>query len=121
MFPFHPSSLILSMIQTVHLSEHFGRLKAVDELELDIPQGEFFAFLGPNAAGKTTTIKMLTGLLRPSSGQCSIGGWNMQGAPEAANRVLAYVPDFPFLYGKLTSAEFMRFIGEVFDVERSVI
>jgi len=104
------------MIQIRNLTKCFGDLKALDDLTLDVAQGEFFAFLGPNAAGKTTTIKLLTGLLRPTSGACAIGGHDLQREPEAAKRLLAYVPDFPFLYEKLTAAEFMRFIGEMFEV-----
>ena len=106
------------MIETVGLSKRFGDLVAVDSLDLNIARGEFFAFLGPNAAGKTTTIKMLAGLLRPSAGRCSIGGFDVQKSPESAKRLLAYVPDFPFLYEKLTCSEFMRFIGELFEIER---
>jgi ABC-2 type transport system ATP-binding protein len=109
------------MIQIQNLTKCFGDLKAVDNLTLDIAKGEFFAFLGPNAAGKTTTIKLLAGLLRPTSGSCAIGGHDVQREPEAAKRLLAYVPDFPFLYEKLTCAEFMRFIGEMFEVERPEI
>jgi ABC-2 type transport system ATP-binding protein len=108
------------MIQTVKLSKQFGRLKAVDELDLDIPQGEFFCFLGPNAAGKTTTIKMLTGLIRPTSGRCAVGGFDTQQSPEEAKSILAYVPDFPFLYDKLTAREFMQFVGDLFNVERTL-
>lgn len=109
------------MIQITHLSKHFGRLKAVDDLNLDIRQGEFFAFLGPNAAGKTTTIKMLTGLLRPTGGSCRIGGFDVQESPEAAKSVLSYVPDFPFLYDKLTAREFMQFVGDLFNMERALV
>ena len=109
------------MIQTTNLSKHFGKLRAVDELNLEVKQGEFFAFLGPNAAGKTTTIKMLTGLLRPSSGCCSVCGYDLQKEPEAAKSVLSYVPDFPFLYDKLTAREFMVFVAELFNVNRSEI
>jgi ABC-2 type transport system ATP-binding protein len=109
------------MIPIRNLTKCFGDLKAVDNLTLDIAQGEFFAFLGPNAAGKTTTIKLLAGLLRPTSGSCAIGGHDVQREPEAAKRLLAYVPDFPFLYEKLTCAEFMRFMGEMFEVERPEI
>jgi ABC-2 type transport system ATP-binding protein len=109
------------MIQIRNLTKCFGDLKAVDDLTLDVAPGEFFAFLGPNAAGKTTTIKLLTGLLRPTSGSCSIGGHDLQREPEAAKRLLSYIPDFPFLYDKLTSVEFMRFIGEMFEVEREEI
>jgi len=104
------------MISTSNLTKKFGKLKAVDNLSLEVAEGEIFAFLGPNAAGKTTTIKMLAGLLRPTAGECSIGGHNVQDEPEAAKRLLAYVPDFPFLYEKLTCGEFMRFIGEMFQV-----
>ena len=107
------------MISTRQLSKHFGQLRAVDELSLEIPQGEFFAFLGPNAAGKTTTIKMLAGLLRPTSGHCLVAGFNIQQQPEAAKSQIAYVPDFPFLYDKLTSREFMRFTGDLFGLDRA--
>ncbi len=106
------------MIQTFELSKNFGKLLAVDRLELEIRPGEFFCFLGPNAAGKTTTIKMLAGLIRPSSGRCIIGGFDVQKLPESAKAILAYVPDFPFLYDKLTAREFMQFVGDLFDLKR---
>ena len=106
------------MIQAFKLSKQFGQLRAVDELDLDVRQGEFFCFLGPNAAGKTTTIKMLTGLLRPSGGRCAVGGFDVQREPEAAKALLAYVPDFPFLYDKLTAREFMQFVGDLFNLDR---
>lgn len=106
------------MIQTQSLTKTFGHLKAVDNLNLDIPQGQFFAFLGPNGAGKTTTIKMLAGLLRPTVGTCTVAGFDVQKHPEKAKAQLAYVPDFPFLYDKLTAREFMHFTGELFGINR---
>ena len=109
------------MIRTLGLSREFGELTAVDRLDLDIPQGEFFAFLGPNGAGKTTTIKMLAGLLRPSAGTAVIAGHDIQREPEQAKRRISYVPDFPFLYDKLTPHEFLQFVGEVFDLPRGEI
>ena len=109
------------MISIRSLTKKFGDLTAVDGLDLEIPAGEFFAFLGPNAAGKTTTIKLLAGLLRPSAGEVLIGGHAMQREPEKARALLAYVPDFPFLYDKLTAAEFMRFVGDIFRMERAQI
>jgi ABC-2 type transport system ATP-binding protein len=109
------------MIQIHNLSKNFGKLRAVDNLNLDIKQGEFFAFLGPNAAGKTTTIKMLTGLIRPSAGRCIVHGHDIQKSPEAAKAILSYVPDFPFLYEKLTCREFMQFVGDIFNMEKSVV
>jgi ABC-2 type transport system ATP-binding protein len=103
------------------LCKNFGQLVAVDQVDLEIARGEFFAFLGPNAAGKTTTIRMLTGLLRPTSGEVRIGGFDMHREPAKAKALLAYVPDFPFLYEKLTSAEFMQFVGDIFRVDRPTI
>lgn len=109
------------MIQIHSLRKEFGALTAVDGIDLDISQGEFFAFLGPNGAGKTTTIKMLAGLLRPTSGEVKIGGYDIQKEPEKAKGLLAYVPDFPFLYDKLTSREFMQFVGELFQMDRKIV
>ena len=109
------------MIRIQGLTKHFGALKAVDGLDLDIAPGEFFAFLGPNAAGKTTTIKMIAGLLKPTSGSVLIGGYDVQREPEKAKAQLAYVPDFPFLYDKLTASEFMQFVGDIFRLDKATI
>lgn len=109
------------MIQTSGLTKNFGALLAVDHLDLDIQQGEFFAFLGPNGAGKTTTIKMLTGLLKPNAGNVRVAGYDIQRDPTAAKRRISYVPDFPFLYEKLTPREFLRFVGEIYDMNKGLI
>jgi ABC-2 type transport system ATP-binding protein len=109
------------VIQTRSLTKSFGNLVAVTNLDLDVPQGEFFAFLGPNGAGKTTTIKMLAGLLKPSSGKAIVGGYDMQTEPEKAKSQLAYVPDFPFTYDKLTGIEFMQFVGDIFGIPQDQI
>ncbi len=109
------------MIQTKGLSKKFGALTAVDSLDLEVPQGEFFAFLGPNGAGKTTTIKMLAGLLKPSGGSASVAGFDVQKYPEESKARLAYVPDFPYTYDKLTAVEFMQFVGDIFGMEPRVI
>ena len=105
------------MIELDKLVKKFGDLVAVDNLSLTIPRGEFFAMLGPNAAGKTTTIKLLTGLVKPTSGRARICGFDIQAQPIEARRRLAYVPDFPFLYDKLTAWEFFRFTGEMFQLD----
>lgn len=98
------------MIKIENLSKHFGELIAVRDLSLEISRGEFFAFLGPNAAGKTTTIKLLTGLLKPTSGSASICGYDIQRDYLKAKALISYIPDFPFLYDKLTGWEFLDFI-----------
>lgn len=109
------------MIRTEHLTKDFGSIRAVDDLTLEIGAGEFFAFLGPNGAGKTTTIKLLTGLLKPTQGRAYIGGYDIQKNPIEARRLLAYVPDMPFLYDKLLPREFMRFVGQLYGMDRARI
>ena len=104
------------MIELVNLVKKFGDLTAVSDISLTIPRGEFFAMLGPNAAGKTTTLKMLAGLMKPTSGCTRICGFDMQTQPLEARRRIAYVPDFPFLYDKLTAWEFFRFTGQLFQM-----
>src|SRR6266536_2294244 len=102
------------MIELAHITKKYGDLVAVDDLSLSIPAGEFFAILGPNAAGKTTTIKVLTGLVKPTSGTARVCGFDVQDEPLEVRRRMAYVPDFPFLYDKLTPWEFLRFTGQLF-------
>ena len=102
------------MIELVNLVKKFGDLTAVNDISLTIPRGEFFAMLGPNSAGKTTTLKMLAGLMKPTAGCTRVCGFDMQAQPLEARRRIAYVPDFPFLYDKLTAWEFFRFTGRLF-------
>ena len=109
------------MIELDHLVKNFGDLIAVNDVSLKIAPGEFFAMLGPNAAGKTTTIKLLTGLIKPTSGSARICGFDIQAQPLEARRRLAYVPDFPFLYDKLTAWEFFRFTGQLFQLDAARI
>jgi ABC-2 type transport system ATP-binding protein len=109
------------MIELTSLTKKFGDLVAVDDLTLKVERGEFFAVLGPNAAGKTTLIRVLAGLLKPTRGTARVAGFDVQTAPLEARRRLAYVPDFPFLYEKLTPLEFLRFIGQVFQMSESRI
>ena len=103
------------MIELQNLTKRFGELTAVNDVTLTVNRGEFFAVLGPNAAGKTTTIKMITGLIKPTSGNVRVAGHDVQAEPLEVRRRLAYVPDFPFLYEKLTPWEFIRFTGQMLD------
>ncbi len=109
------------MIELDHLVKNFGDLVAVNDVSLQIQRGEFFAMLGPNAAGKTTTIKLLAGLMKPTSGAARICGFDVQTQPLEARQRLAYVPDFPFLYDKLTAWEFFRFTGQIFRLDAARI
>jgi ABC-2 type transport system ATP-binding protein len=105
-----------AVIELIHLIKKFGDLAAVNDVTLTVPQGEFFVMLGPNAAGKTTTLKILAGLMKPTSGFARVCGFDVQAEPLETRRRLAYVPDFPFLYDKLTAWEFFRFIGQLFGI-----
>jgi ABC-2 type transport system ATP-binding protein len=105
------------MIELSHIVKKFGDLVAVNDLSLTVRQGEFFAVLGPNAAGKTTTIKILAGLMKPTGGSVKVCGFDVQTEPLEAKRRLAFVPDFPFLYEKLTPWEFFRFTGQLFRMD----
>ena len=105
------------MIHLKHLVKRYGALHAVDDVSLDVPPGEIHGFLGPNGAGKTTTIRMIAGLLKPTSGEISIGGWDLARNPEQAKVSLGLIPDRPFLYEKLTAAEFLRFHGNLYGMD----
>ena len=105
-------------IETLNLTKKFGKLTAVSNLNLNINRGEIFGFLGPNGAGKTTTIKLLTGLLKPTSGSAKIIGKDIQENPIEAKAVIGLVPDEPQVYEKLTGVEFLRFMGNLFGIEK---
>ena len=109
------------MIELDQLVKKFGDLAAVNDISLQIGQGEFFAMLGPNAAGKTTAMKLMAGLIKPTSGSARICGFDVQKQPLEARRRMAYVPDFPFLYDKLTGWEFFRFTGQLFQLDAARI
>jgi len=109
------------MIEFAHLTKKFGDLVAVNDITLTVPRGEFFAMLGPNAAGKTTTLKILAGLMKPTAGVARVCGFDVQSQPMEARRRIAYVPDFPFLYDKLTAWEFFRFTGRLFRMDDAQI
>ncbi len=102
------------MIELQNVSKQFGTKFAVKNLNLKIEPGEIFSFLGPNGAGKTTTIKMMVGLLQPTNGEIKIANWNMETNYIQAKTCLAYVPDQPYLYEKLTGREMLGFVGQMF-------
>ena len=109
------------MIKIEGLKVSYGDYLAVDDLNLNIQKGELFAFLGPNGAGKTTTIKALTGLLNPDSGTIEICGHDMEESPLKAKSLMGYVPDVAVFYEKLTSIEFMKFIGDLYGIDKKIL
>lgn len=111
------SLVVVKMIETTNLTKYFGKLCAVDSLMLNVGAGEIFGFLGPNGAGKTTTINMLTGLLRPTSGTAKLGGFDIQTQSIEAKGIIGLMPDTPQLYEALSGKQFVRMIGDLYEVE----
>ena len=102
------------MIRLHQLTKRYGRFTAVDKIDLAVPSGELFGFLGPNGAGKTTTFRMIAGILRPTSGTIEVGGIDINQRPLEAKARLGFIPDRPFVYDKLTGAEFLRFAAALY-------
>jgi ABC-2 type transport system ATP-binding protein len=107
-----------SLIVTQALVKSYGDKVAVNNVSFEVQAGEVFGFLGPNGAGKTTTIKMIVGLLQPSSGTVKVAGYDVQTQPLQAKAASGYVPDTPNLYAKLTGRELLRFVGDLYDLDR---
>ena len=104
------------MIELTNLKKRFGRILAVDGLNLSVAPGEIFGFIGPNGAGKTTTIRIMGGVLAPTEGTILIDGIDMVREPEEAKRRIGFIPDRPFLYEKLTGWEFLKFSADLYGV-----
>ena len=109
------------------VTKRFGEKVAVEALSLEVCPGELFAFLGPNGAGKTTTIKMIVGLLRADEGEVRVCGRRVgvdtssKSDGLAAKAQMAYVPDQPFVYDKLTGREFLEFVGQMYRLPQALI
>ncbi len=109
------------MIRLEELTKNYGKFVAVDRLNLHVPRGELFGFLGPNGAGKTTTLRMIAGILRPTEGCIIVGGDDLVKNPMAAKQRIGFIPDRPYIYDKLTGAEFLRFVAGLFNQDGAVI
>ena len=95
------------------LTKHYGRVKALKGIDLDLHAGELVALIGPNGAGKSTTLKLLTGQMMPTSGSVTVGGVDVLEDPGEARKKIGYVPEEPVLYDYLTAREFLEFIASV--------
>jgi ABC-2 type transport system ATP-binding protein len=93
---------------------------AVNGLDLTVRRGELYALLGPNGAGKTTTLRMVVGLLEPDAGSIEVFGINRLADPLAAKRVIAWLPDEPMIYDKLTPLEYLAFVSGLWQVPGAI-
>src|SRR5690349_17087280 len=104
-------------IRVEHLTRKFGRFTAVDDVSFDVGRGEVFGFLGANGAGKSTTIRMLCGLLTPTSGRAAIDGIDVGSDPEGVKRRIGYMSQRFSLYELLTVDQNIRFYGGLYGLE----
>src|SRR3982074_2306793 len=103
-------------VEAHELSKRYGQLVAVDKLSLEINTGEVFAFLGPNGSGKTTTIRMLCGIISPTSGEGRVLGFDVATQSELIKARIGYMSQRFSLYEDLTVAENLRFYAGVYQV-----
>ena len=106
-------------IDVQHLSRRFGAFTAVDDVSFTVGQGEIFGFLGSNGAGKSTTIRMLCGLLRPTSGTALVGGVDVASDPEGVKRRIGYMSQRFSLYELLTVDQNITFWGGIYGLDRA--
>jgi ABC-2 type transport system ATP-binding protein len=105
------------MIEFQQVRRTYGEKVAVENLNLRIERGELYSMLGHNGAGKTTAIKMLVGLIRPSSGTVCVGGFDVVTNTRQATSLIGYVPDQPYLYDKLSGREILQFVSRMYGLD----
>ena len=104
----------MQAIETHGLSKRFGRVLALENLDLAVPRGSIFGFLGPNGAGKTTTLRLLTGLAQPSSGSATVAGVAATAGDGRLARHIGYLDQDPRFYGWMTGRELLEFVGRLY-------
>lgn len=108
-------------IEVRSLSKRFGDFVAVDAVSFEVERGRIFGFLGANGAGKSTTIRMLCGLLDPTSGTATVGGYDIRREPERVKRVIGYMSQKFSLYEDLTVVENIRFFGGAYGLAKKAV
>ncbi len=109
--------IYLPAVKLTSVSKRYGDVTAVDYLDLDVKRGEIFGLLGPNGSGKTSTLKMILGLVKPDSGSVNVLGINLEDDPVAVKRKVGYVPESPRVYEFLTGLEFLDFTGDIYGMQ----
>jgi len=110
----------MNAIEVSHLSKHFGKLVALNDISFSVNEGETFGFLGPNGAGKTTTIRILTGITVPSGGSAKIFGKDIVRETIAARKTMGIVHETSNIYTDLTAWQNLMFTAEVYDVPKAL-
>src|SRR5438445_5890870 len=110
-----------AMIRLENLTKHYGAFVAVDDISLAVPRGLLYGWLRPDDAGKTTMLRMIAGILRPTDGRVFLGGDDVHRNAIAAKLKLGFIPDRPFVNAQLTGAEFLRFVAGLYGQEGEAI
>ena len=107
------------VVEAHGLTKHYGNLKALDEVDLEIPKGSIFGIIGPNGAGKSTAFLILATLLTPTSGWARVCGFSPVAEPEEVRRRMGYMPDVMGVYENLTVKEYLEFHAATYHIDRS--
>lgn len=116
-----PIPRVMPAIEAQNLTRRFGTFTAVDRISFEVAEGEVFGFLGANGAGKTTAIRMLTGLLEPTAGDARVAGCDVRTQPERVKRRIGYMSQRFALYDDLTVRENIRLYGGIYGLTRADI
>ena len=109
------------MIKVIGLTKYYGSKPAAKDISFEVQKGEVFGLLGTNGAGKSTTIKMLCGLIKPTRCSIKIGEVDLQRMPLKAKSLMGYLPENPLIYDKLTGAETLELIGKLRKLSNNMI
>src|SRR5665647_3496677 len=109
----------IKLIEVKGLTKQYGSHTAVSDLTFTVDNGQIYGLLGPNGAGKTTTMNIITGCLAASSGQVRIDGHDIFEEPDAAKRLIGYLPEMPPLYQDMTPKEYLEFIARAKGVKKA--
>ncbi len=110
------------MLEIKNLTKKFGNNQAVKDVSFEIKPGEIFSLIGPNGSGKTTIVKIIAGLLQPTAGKVTVGGFDITKEPVKAKALIGYIPDEPTVWSAMTGEEFLHLTGALYgmsEVERN--
>ena len=109
------------MIKIDSLNKSFGRIRALENLNLEIEKGELLGLIGPNGAGKTTAIRIICCILQPNSGNVTVGGYSIYHDPIKIKSMIGYLPEEPNLYERFKARELLKYFGELYGVPKNEI
>lgn len=104
------------MIKTENLTKIYGSLRAINNLTLDLAEGDLFGFIGPNGSGKTTTMRILATLLQPTWGEAYVGGYSIYTHPKEIRRIVGFMPDFFGVYDDMKVIEYLEFFAAAYRI-----